>query len=334
MIEGYRRLITLNALVRPNVESGREDIFVLSPGSVRVLLASAVIISHISKYDIGRLGVIFFFFLSGYWTSRIWTEKFDEKQFAPFYVSRALRIYPLFLVVSLASSIFRGLPLSLENFLLFGIATTGNDPTGVSWSLDIEMQYYLLCPLLLPLLRRLPWTTLTVCSAVAAVAWIVTPALGIRTALLYLPAFLAGALSDQLRHVPSARSAHASLGLFALASVGAYFTPFFTKMTHDPFHRDIFALLWLLPLIPYLQRSLSIHSSRTDRAIGDYSYALYLAHFAVIALIVVHGTVTEKLVATIVSFGVAAILYIAVDSPLNAIRYRLLQLISKRARGS
>ncbi|WP_164975571.1 acyltransferase family protein [Sphingobium fluviale] len=298
---------------------------------VRVLLASAVIISHISKYDIGRLGVIVFFFLSGYWTSRIWTEKFDEKQFVSFYISRALRIYPLFLVVSLASSIFRGLPLSLENFLLFGIATTGNDPTGVSWSLDIEMQYYLLCPLLLPLLRHFPWTTLTVCSAVTAVAWIVTPTLGIRTALLYLPAFLAGALSDQSRHIPSARSAYSSLGLFALASVGAYFTPFFTKSTHDPFHRDIFALLWLLPLIPYLQRSLSIRSSHIDRVLGDYSYALYLMHYAIIALIVVSDTASEKLVAGIVSYGVAALLYIAVDAPLNGMRYRLMRVFSKKA---
>lgn len=302
-----------------------EDFLLLPPGVVRVILASAVMVSHLSRYDIGRLGVIIFFFLSGYWTSRIWTEKFNERQVMPFYVARALRIYPLFLVVSLISSAFSDMRFLPEKLLLFGIATAGNDPTGVAWSLDIEMQYYLICPLLLSPLRRFPRATLIICAAVTILAWVVTPTLGVRTVLLYLPAFLAGALADQSRYVPSARLSNLSLGFFALASISAYFTPFFTKMTEDPFHRDIFALLWMLPLIPYLQRSLAIPSSRLDRAWGDYSYSLYLSHYFVITLVVVQGTAIEKVLGTVLSCGLAALLYLLVDVPINAARYKIVK---------
>jgi peptidoglycan/LPS O-acetylase OafA/YrhL len=296
----------------------------------RVLLASAVLISHLSHYDIGRIAVIIFFFLSGYWTSRIWTEKFGERQFIRFYLARALRLYPLFLIITIASSLARGIPLSLENFLLIGIASTGNDPTNVSWSLDIEMQYYLLCPLLLPCLRRYPAVTIAAGALVAAAAWSVSSQWDVKTALLYLPAFLLGAVSDQTRNVPSTRTAWLSLGAFAVATAIVYCTPFFSKRMPEPFPRDLFALLWFVPLVPYLQRSLATRSNRLDRRLGEYSYAFYLVHFPIIALVVLDGTVLEKALATAISVGLAAVLFLVVDEPLNKVRYRLVKLTERR----
>lgn len=304
---------------------------ILPPGVMRVLLATIVLVSHLSHYDIGRLAVIIFFFLSGYWTSRIWTEKFEGRNFVQFYFARALRLYPLFLLISIASSMVRGIPLSIENFLLLGIASTGNDPTGVSWSLDIEMQYYLLCPLLLPCLRRHPAATVVAGILVAATAWSANSLWEVRTALLYLPAFLLGAISDQTRHVPSARSACLSLAAFGIVTICAYFTPFFSKTIPDPFARDIFALMWMLPFIPYLQRSLAMISSRSDRRLGEYSYAFYLVHFPVIALLVIDGTIAEKIAATVISVGLAALLFLLVDEPTNSVRYRLIKQQGSRS---
>ncbi|HEX5264198.1 MAG TPA: hypothetical protein VFW13_11760, partial [Phenylobacterium sp.] len=53
-------------------------IFVVAPGAFRLILAAAVAVSHVSRLDIGRLAVLLFFFLSGYWTARIWAEKFQS----------------------------------------------------------------------------------------------------------------------------------------------------------------------------------------------------------------------------------------------------------------
>ncbi len=53
---------------------------VLPPGQFRLLLAFAVVLSHISNFDVGRLAVMLFFALSGYWTARIWEEKFEARR--------------------------------------------------------------------------------------------------------------------------------------------------------------------------------------------------------------------------------------------------------------
>ena len=309
------------------------DLLICPPGAVRVLLATAVLIWHMSAYDIGRLGVVMFFFLSGYWTSRIWTEKFEEKQFMRFYLARALRIYPLFLVVSIGTGLIRGIPLSIENILLFGIASTEHDPTGVSWSLDIEMQYYLLCPLLLPALRRLPLITFVAVLLCCGLGWGLLPQVAVKTAFLYLPAFLAGAWADQTRWVPRLRTAILSLLAFLMTTAATWFTPFFIKRDVYPFDHDIYAFIWMLPLIPYLLRSLGGKSSRFDRKFGEYSYALYLVHYAVIAMVVVHGSAQEKLTAALLAYGIAAVLFKLVDDPINGLRYRLVEMFSGKQSG-
>lgn len=306
------------------------DLFICTPGVVRVLLATAVLISHMSAYDIGRLGVIMFFFLSGYWTSRIWTEKFEEKQFLRFYLARALRIYPLFLTISIARHLILDMPLVPENIFLFGTASmVTNGPPDVSWSLDIEMQYYLLCPLILPALRRYPALTVMLALSVAAYAWSIVTAFHVRTAFLYLPAFLLGAWCDQSKWIPSLRDAYLSLFAFLATTAFTYFTPFLTKGTKDPFNQDIYAFFWMLPLIPYLLRSLAMKSSRFDRKFGEYSYALYLAHFPIVSVLVINGTIEEKLIAAVVSYFVAALLFLSVDDPINRLRYRMVDNFRK-----
>jgi peptidoglycan/LPS O-acetylase OafA/YrhL len=172
-----RRVVMIGALPS-SVSAFARSGFVLPPGAFRLVLALAVVASHVTPLDIGRLAVLAFFFLSGFWSSRIWAQKFGSGATLRFYAARWLRIAPLYLLVLLTWAAIRGTPLHPENFTLFGVATTDRDPLRVSWSLDIELQFYLLLPLLFGLVAEAS-AGLTILGALAmgaAGCWCSRPA--------------------------------------------------------------------------------------------------------------------------------------------------------------
>jgi peptidoglycan/LPS O-acetylase OafA/YrhL len=114
----------------------------------------------------GWMGVDLFFVLSGLLITGILLDtKQSAGYFKNFYVRRCLRIWPLYysllffmfvvvrflnsseyhLVVQ-TSSPWWAFPLFLQNFLL-AISTNAAGPLGVTWSLAIEEQFYLVWPL-------------------------------------------------------------------------------------------------------------------------------------------------------------------------------------------
>ena len=114
----------------------------------------------------GWMGVDLFFVLSGFLITGILVDtKQSERYFKNFYVRRCLRIWPLyysiiffmFVVVRFLSrsqfhkvleqsSPWWAYPLFLQNFLI-PISTGATGPLGVTWSLAIEEQFYLIWPL-------------------------------------------------------------------------------------------------------------------------------------------------------------------------------------------
>jgi len=157
--------------------------------AVRGLAILVVMLHNISlKYPVfhserlfatGWMGVDLFFVLSGFLITGILVDtKHSGGFFKNFYVRRCLRIWPLyysliffmFVVVRFLSSAqyqavvqtsspWWAFPLFLQNFLL-PISTNAAGPLGVTWSLAIEEQFYLVWPLVVrfsstKLLRRL-----------------------------------------------------------------------------------------------------------------------------------------------------------------------------------
>ncbi|HEY2822504.1 MAG TPA: acyltransferase [Candidatus Acidoferrum sp.] len=124
-------------------------------------------------FDRGWMGVDLFFVLSGFLISGILLDtKESPNYFKNFYARRILRIWPLyycllafmFLVlprVSAAegvtifakSSPWWAYPLFLQNFLL-PLSTDAAGPLGVTWSLAIEEQFYLVWPIIVRFLSR------------------------------------------------------------------------------------------------------------------------------------------------------------------------------------
>src|SRR5580704_19259125 len=115
----------------------------------------------------GWMGVDLFFVLSGFLITGILIDtKQSEGYLKDFYARRCLRIWPLyysliffmFVVVRFlnpsefhtvvqTSSPWWAFPLFLQNFLL-PVSTDAAGPLGVTWSLAIEEQFYLIWPLI------------------------------------------------------------------------------------------------------------------------------------------------------------------------------------------
>lgn len=114
----------------------------------------------------GWMGVDLFFVLSGFLITGILLDtKLSEGYLKNFYARRCLRIWPLyysviffmFVVLPLLSrsegrSIFEksspwwAYPLFLQNFLISPVSTAAAGALGVTWSLAIEEQFYLVWP--------------------------------------------------------------------------------------------------------------------------------------------------------------------------------------------
>ncbi|MEM9110817.1 MAG: acyltransferase family protein [Planctomycetota bacterium] len=135
----------------------------ISPGVFRFFLATLVVIHHSFPLRLGAWAVGLFFVLSGYWISRMWRQKYaaQASPYAGFLLSRWWRIAPLFFAVHLlaAGLIAMGVAGGSQTLLndpvwwLTQPAVAGSTQFGrllpPAWSLDVEMQFYFLAPLLM-----------------------------------------------------------------------------------------------------------------------------------------------------------------------------------------
>jgi peptidoglycan/LPS O-acetylase OafA/YrhL len=155
-------------------------------GPIRLLLAALVLLTHTAGYpqgwpDLGLVAVMAFFAISGYLMPAAFERNYAGASFVRrswrYALNRALRIFPLYWVV-LALAIYlhadAGHPafdhaldhpqVFAQNILLLGLNQAevwGHEIhfIGPAWTLDIELQYYVLIPFLVFAYRR--WRTAT-----------------------------------------------------------------------------------------------------------------------------------------------------------------------------
>ena len=127
-----------------------------------------MVAQHWFKIPFGWTGVDLFFILSGYLLGGILLDnRSSAGYFSTFYMRRAFRILPLYwllLAISFADPItcpYRWQYLTFtQNFAWASGDSAACGPTSLTWSLDVEEQFYLLLPLLIrfvpaPILPRI-----------------------------------------------------------------------------------------------------------------------------------------------------------------------------------
>jgi peptidoglycan/LPS O-acetylase OafA/YrhL len=131
------------------------DRLIVNPGAFRLFLAGLVILSHFSAISTGRVGVALFFMLSGYWISSLWNRVGGYGHVLKFFGNRFFRIYPLYIAVVLICILLFPVRITPSTFLLLGVASTeGPRAIGVEWSLDLELEFYILFPILYFIITR------------------------------------------------------------------------------------------------------------------------------------------------------------------------------------
>jgi peptidoglycan/LPS O-acetylase OafA/YrhL len=279
----------------------------LGPGMLRFILAAMVVVSHLTSLNIVRPAVLLFFMLSGYWVSRLLAGW--QASVPAFYISRTLRVWPLYAVVTVLAWLLHAhaeavRPESLWSALtLLGLAARAGDVIGVSWSLDIELQFYLAIPLITLAAQRLQPLAVLALAVAAFGLGIALFAAHVPTLLFYLPAFTAA-----MTMVP--------------ALSGLLFKAQFT----DSLAQNLGQMAWILLLAPFVAWNINQPSDRFDRWLGDLSYPLYLVHLPVVRMLAEVMPVTGaggKLVAVVAVLVVSIAMFMGVDRPLEARRQRL-----------
>lgn len=323
-------------------------------GLLRLILAAIVAAYHSGflpgGWNVGVCAVVGFYVVSGFVMSALIDRYYAHPGAATlrFYVDRAMRIWPQFLLFLLLALLVLfvlrpenpylfdrhgfGAPQLAMNLAIvpldFSTYISSLDDHVVlppTWSLGAELQFYLVAPLLLPFRR--------VRTVVAGASFLVFVAAcsgrlestewGYRLLPGILFAFLAGAiLRDALRGDRWARRTLAVLyALVVLLAMGVW-----ARNGWDVrFRREVLVgFLVVVPLIGLLGR---LRPRPLDTSLGNLSYGTFLSHFVLVYSLPLVGLragdrgYTTAVVIGAIALGAAG--YHLVERPVVGLRRRL-----------
>jgi peptidoglycan/LPS O-acetylase OafA/YrhL len=326
---------------------------------LRAVAVLAIVFDH---FDLGApggfVGVDIFFVISGYLITRIIGGMVASNAafpFAEFYGRRVLRIYPA-LVFTIAAAFVAAYVLLPPELLmsqslaaiysLFGLSNfyffadidyfrpdAIRKPLLHLWSLAVELQFYLLWPLLLvPLLSRgrKTWTMFAiVVLAVASFAAAQAMQRYSAPAAFYLFPFRAGEflIGASLVWLPSLDQRPRAATLLSCTGIAALALVIVLYDNHTPFPgvTSLVPCLATAMVMAAGPRSLAnrLLSTRPLTAIGAISYSLYLSHWPLLSFFTSYKlgdvTLVERLALIAVSILCANAMYFVIERPF---RYR------------
>ncbi|MGJ0622371.1 MAG: acyltransferase family protein [Methylocystis sp.] len=310
-----------------------------SPGALRLTLAFAVFLHHTTSFNLGMSAVLIFFVLSGYWVAAMWTNTYSHTTSAYFtyLVSRVWRIAPVFALCSAiawALLLWRGdAPGDLgglahqlfSNVMILGYSSLPFQANIPGWSLDMELQFYLIAPAIIFLISR-NIHLLLICLLISASAPLLGGSATVAPFILFFGIGVAAA-SHGLRpdRALAYRALYTTLAtLFLCALIFAKDMMLGEKQELLAFS-DKMNLVIAVMMTPWALYTTRQASASTDRMLGELSYIFYLLHWSVIgALKTGEGSYTDRLLlcseALIVILVGSYAIWRLFDRPINRLR--------------
>lgn len=342
---------------------------VSSPGLFRFSLAYVVVVDHFTPLQLGSAAVYLFFMLSGYWVTELWNKEYAPAAapYRTFMLSRVWRLLPVYYVSLLTLLIINyafhtggriwlqattgadAMHFCLSQLFILGYATlpeTGKLIKPV-WSLDIELQFYFIAPLLIAFVAKCSrFSVWRIALYAMAFAGLVALAVLYRTNAqaaflpMYFPFFLIGVLSAQHAWRPNERLAvggatvAASLVALCILLPAARPLLIYGKLhgALSDYNTDVNIVLALLAsayAMATVRRDPARGTTfaRIDRDLSNLSYEIYLLHVSALSLVIRlsgHASGSERapivLVAWLALLLVSLGVYYGIDKPLNRMR--------------
>jgi peptidoglycan/LPS O-acetylase OafA/YrhL len=327
---------------------------ITGPGFFRLFLALAVFVHHTTRFAIGPSAVYIFFCLSGYWIYKMYIYRYSKTRqpFLTYAVSRLWRLLPTFWLVTFltfAFLFFDGTLASywdgsdkahfvVSNLIILGYHTLQKQPIVPAWSLDIEMQFYVLAPLLAMLFawRKIsPVWLLLGFAVISLTSYLLRNPFSSVDYLFYFTIGMAAASADWR---PSGKLVMGFLGAAVLMIAVCAVSPWHGALllgahpgplsVYNPHLNVVLALL----MIPYAIYTTRHPGFRMDGMFADLSYIVYLLHWAGTMWINSHaGSAAHRLgymvVGWVVVIGLSILIWKFYDRPINRLRSRW---VSKR----
>jgi peptidoglycan/LPS O-acetylase OafA/YrhL len=247
----------------------------------------------------GQLGVLIFFVhtcLVLMWSLERSNHR-GPHLFVPFYVRRAMRIYPLSIFCVLAAYIFDAQwsfdaqwtqanlwqNLTLTQYVHFKGTPLFPPFLGALWTLPLEVGMYLVLPLLFLIFRNRSILLLGLMWFITIpMAWF-QPRLGEGFAFFrYVPCFLGGVIAWRLMRKHNRQRFPGSMWPFAIAAVSLLWM--FSNAKDMAFCIAAFGLC-LGVAIPFFREIRSPKIGTAAKLVARYSYGIYLSHFPIMVYI-------------------------------------------------
>lgn len=303
-------------------------------GALRFALAMAVAMSHMGfqpgGFNPGVMAVMVFYLLAGMVADKLLSLPAFASP-VPYWVNRLRRIAPLYLFSLAVAAVAWGCGASsiflardpgpvdiLANLTVIPLAYymyTGQDAFTLippAWSLGVELQFYLLAPLLLTrprMLRWLLWSSFVV-FLFAVVGKLHTDHFGYRLLPGVLFVFLGGVLLNRGRHGDAFARRTLLLLWLGLAFMAMWVVSYGQRVPYN--YEMLAALLAGGPLLFFFSSSLPY---RVDRFLGALSYGVFLLHFPALWFVSLTGCRYSLLASLILSVVLAIFGHFLVEGP-------------------
>lgn len=268
-------------------------------------MAFMVILFHISQtIFLGPFAVGCFFILSGYWISLMYEKEYSKTQNAlkVFYISRLWRLLPTFYIFTVLgiitnfiihNNLFIDLAhlqtlhkaiFFISNLVILGYAQNKIQIIGPAWSLDVELQFYLLFPLLFYFLRdkkQFVYLLTGVFFLVSCAILINNQANLSETVLYYLFLFLIGFIIYFNKIRLSKKSEIIGLSILFLIFVAHLIIPSLRSkiLENQSGYFKVVSLVMIFAAIPALINSVHNQTNKFDKFLGEMSFMIYLSHW-------------------------------------------------------